>query len=63
MTTENIQEALEIATLPALEDVVHLMDDDLREELHADMAPCEPEEFLLAYMDAHLEKFGIEFAW
>lgn len=28
-----------------------LMDDDLREALHADLAPCTPEAFLAAYAD------------
>ena len=38
-----------------------LMDDDIREALHAKLAPCTKEEFLKAYMDAHEEAFGEEF--
>lgn len=38
-----------------------LMDDDIREALHAKLAPCTKEEFLEAYMQAHEEAFGEEF--
>lgn len=38
-----------------------LMDDDIREELHREMAPCSEEEFLEAYYKAHKEKYGEEF--
>jgi hypothetical protein len=41
--------------------VVNLMDDDIREQLHADMAPCEDQDFVDAYTIAHQEKFGEEF--
>ena len=38
-----------------------LMDDDIREELHRELAPCGEEEFLEAYCKAHKEKYGEEF--
>lgn len=41
--------------------IVALMDDDLREEIHADFAPCGNYEFLREYMKAHAEKFGEPF--
>lgn len=31
--------------------IAHYMDDDIREELHRDLAPCTHEEFLRAYID------------
>ncbi len=34
-----------------------LMDDDLREELSADLAPCTEQEFFEAYAKAHANKF------
>ena len=37
-----------------------LMDDDLREELNADLAPCTEQEFFEAYEKAHENKFGEE---
>lgn len=37
---------------------VNLMDDDLREELNADLAPCTEQEFFEAYAKAHENKFG-----
>ncbi len=41
---------------------VTLMDDEIREDLHGDMAPCSNQEFLDAYVQRHLEKYGEEFA-
>jgi len=39
---------------------VALMDDDIREEIHAEGIEDE-QEFLDAYCDRHLEKYGEEF--
>ena len=36
------------------------MDDDIREELTAELAPCTEQEFFTAYAKAHAEKFGEE---
>lgn len=41
---------------------VNLMDDEIREQIHEQLAPCAEEEFLRAYEKAHLEKYGEEFA-
>ena len=43
------------------EQAVELMDDDIREELHAELSPCTDEEFLVAYIKAHREKYGEDF--
>ncbi len=40
---------------------VELMDDDIREQLHQELAPCSDEKFLSEYMIAHFEKYGKEF--
>lgn len=40
---------------------VNIMDDDIREEVHADIAPCTDQEFMDAYAKAHHEKYGEEF--
>lgn len=37
---------------------VELMDDEIREEVHAELAPCTEQEFFAAYAAAHLAKFG-----
>lgn len=37
---------------------VNLMDDDLREQLNDELAPCSAQEFFDAYVNAHAEKFG-----
>ena len=39
---------------------VMMMDDDIREELHAELAPCTEQEFLDAYVEQHAEKFDGE---
>lgn len=36
------------------------MDDDIRDELHIELAPCTEQEFFSAYEKAHAEKFGEE---
>lgn len=41
--------------------IVNYMDDDVREETHTAYAPCDNEEFLLAYMAGHITKFGEDF--
>jgi hypothetical protein len=43
------------------EAAVNLMDDELRELLHANLVPCSEQEFYDAYLDAHLVKYGEEF--
>ena len=37
---------------------VELMDDELREEVHADLAPCTDQEFFKEYARRHAERFG-----
>lgn len=39
---------------------VELMDDELREQLHREMAPCTNQEFYDAYVKAHAEKYNGE---
>lgn len=39
---------------------VLLMDDEIREALHALMTPCSDQEFMDAYILAHAEKFNGE---
>ena len=41
--------------------MVEYMDDDIREELHRELAPCTDAEFLEAYKEKHLVKFGETF--
>ncbi len=41
--------------------VVSYMDDDLREEIHREMAPCTNQEFFDAYAAAHWGRFGEDF--
>ena len=44
------------------EAAANLMDDELREELHMELAPCSEQEFFDAYAEAHMKKFNEEFA-
>lgn len=39
---------------------VGMMDDDIREALHGDIAPCTEQEFFSAYEELHAAKFGRE---
>lgn len=39
---------------------VSAMDDDIREEIHASLAPCTEQEFFRAYELAHAERYGEE---
>lgn len=39
---------------------IAMMDDEIREDLHAELAPCTDQEFFDAYAKAHAEKFGEE---
>lgn len=40
---------------------VNLMDNEIREQLHDTMSPCSDQDFIDAYMTAHLDKHGDEF--
>ena len=42
---------------------VELMDDEIREELHMEMAPCSEIEFMNEYQKRHLAKYGEEFTY
>ena len=41
-------------------EAVMLMDDEIRESLHFELAPCTEQEFFNAYEKAHAEKYGEE---
>ena len=54
-------------TQELMDTIASYMDDDKREQVHAELAPCEPEEFLKRYfeLDPDFEElleneFGIE---
>ena len=53
--------AQEIIEKGYYEAAVALMDDEIREQVHADLAPCTDLEFLEEYMKRHEEKYGIAF--
>ncbi len=50
-----------LATLEAGYSLDDRLDDELRELLHANLAPCSEQEFFDAYLDAHCVKYGEEF--
>lgn len=41
--------------------IVGMMDDEIREQVHAELAPCTEEEFFARYCELHEQKFGEEF--
>lgn len=53
--------AREIIDAGLYDQAVALMDDEIRERVHAEKSPCTDEEFLSAYMQAHEETFGEPF--
>ena len=44
-----------------MDTLVNYMDDELREQVHRELAPCTDKEFLVRYMELHREKFDEEF--
>lgn len=48
-------------TLP-LDSLAYYMDDDLREQVHMELAPCSDMEFLVRYLELHEEMYGEEYA-
>lgn len=42
------------------DNAVSMMDDDIREEIHRQLAPCSEQEFFTAYEIAHQKKFDEE---
>lgn len=55
------ESALQIIKDGLYQAAVDLMDDDIREDLHYELAPCTDEKFLITYMERHYEKYGIDF--
>ena len=45
----------------SMDAAVMLMDDDIREAIHSDIAPCTEQEFVDEYGRRHLEKYGEDF--
>ena len=45
------------------ESAVELMDDEIREALHMEMAPCSEIEFMKEYQKRHMAKYGEEFTY
>jgi hypothetical protein len=41
--------------------IVNLMDPDIAEKLHNELAPCSNQKFFNAYCKKHLEEFEVEF--
>lgn len=37
---------------------INFMDDEIREELNEELAPCTEQEFFTAYEEAHAAKYG-----
>jgi hypothetical protein len=45
------------------ESIVALMDPEIREAVHNDLAPCSETVFLAEYNQRHAVKYGAEFEW
>lgn len=44
-----------------IDNIAGYMDDEIRERLNSEMAPCKPQEFFDAYCEAHYAKYGEPF--
>jgi len=69
-TPEAIEANADSYWQPILDAAVPLMDDDIRESVHADLAPCSALgfpcsalDFLLEYMERHYQAYGLHFDW
>ncbi len=45
------------------DNIVSMMDDEIRERLHGQLCPCTEEQFYNAYCVEHLEEFNEYFKW
>ncbi len=54
--------AMEIIESGGYDAAVALMDDEIREAVHADLAPCSELEFLEEYIRRHEAKYGEPFS-
>ena len=48
-------------SVDGLNTISNYMDDDIREAVHMDVAPCTDVEFLAEYCRRHVAKYGEEF--
>ena len=63
LTVDEVNKMLEHEWLEQHWDaIVSLMDDDIREAIHADLAPCTEEEFLAEYAKRHEQRYN-PFVW
>lgn len=60
MTNNDIKVTNEWGTEFDYEVAVDFMDDELREQLHIELAPCTEQEFFNVYAKAYEEKYGEE---
>lgn len=59
--TEGMTDAAKMISAYRWETIVHYMDDDIREQVHRELAPCSNEEFLARYLELHREKHGEDY--
>lgn len=60
MTNNDIKVTNEWGTEFDYEVAVDFMDDELREKVHMELAPCTEQDFFDAYAKAYAEKYGEE---
>lgn len=59
MTTDYINRMVTVAgNIVSMAAAAELMDDEIREELAAELAPCTAQAYVDAYSAAHLAKYG-----
>ncbi len=53
--------AVKILKKHGMKTLANYMDDDIREKVHAELAPCTEAQFVKRYAELHEEKFGEPF--
>lgn len=61
LTDVDVNELLEQTYYVPWDTIVGMMDDEIREQVHAELAPCTDEEFYARYCELHEQKYGEEF--
>ena len=52
------EDARELLNMISIDGLVNYMDCEIREEVHAALAPCDEVSFLAAYLEKHFQKYG-----
>ena len=58
---DTVEKAVKIIQNGYFNVAVNMMDDEIREAIHRELAPCSDLKYLVEYMKRHKERYGDEF--